>query len=206
MANYINLSNAPLLPNRRVYKTSGPAAEPVSLTEAKKQVEISGSDHDAQLTILIQAAREQWEADTQRALIARTLTLKLDSFYEFNFPILPVASITSVTYYDTGNASQTLSTNIYELDAAENKFRLKVDQDFPSTYGRYDAVTVTFVAGTNADSTTVPALEKQAMLMLVANYFDVNREDMVGVDMGAATGRISAYERLVRSFQRSSYP
>lgn len=193
-------------PARRAVRSTNPTSEPVSLTDAKKQVEVAGSDHDDHLALLIEAARLQWERDTQRVLIEHTWVLKMDGFREFKFSERPVASITSVSYYDTANASQTLATSIYQLDDAENAFRLKVDQVFPATYSRFDAVTVTYVAGEHSDSSTVPALDKQAMLLLIANYFDPNREDVYGVNMGDALGRISAYERLVRLNTRSTYP
>jgi len=42
---------------------TGPTAEPLTLAEAKKQVEISSTDtaHDNQLQMLIEDARQQWE-------------------------------------------------------------------------------------------------------------------------------------------------
>ena len=188
-------------PKRRAKRTTDPAVEPVSLTRAKKQVEVTGSDHDDHLAFLVQAAREQWEHDTQHILIQHTWTLKLDAFYELKFSERPVDSITSITYYDSGNDSQTLATSVYELDDAENALRLKVDQDWPTTYDRWDAVTITYVAGEHTSSSTVPALDQQAILLLVGHYFEFRDPNM-----GDAQREISSYESLVRRKLRSSYP
>lgn len=49
---------------------TGPTVEPLTLNEAKKQLEIATSDttHDGQLAQMIQEAREQWEHDTDSVL------------------------------------------------------------------------------------------------------------------------------------------
>lgn len=194
-------------PDRKASLSVEPAGEPVSLTLAKKHLEVSGSDHDAQIAHLIEAARRQWEHDTSRYSINQTWVLKLDMFYELRFNEQPVSSISSITYYDTANSSQTLSTDIYELDAAAGALRLKADQEWPGTYERWDAVTITYVVGGNADNSTVSSLDVQAMLLLVGYYFE-NRDmyGMTDINMGDATGKISAYEALVRRACRSSYP
>ena len=48
-------------------EVTGPVAEPVTLSEAKKHLELSldESQHDSHLAALIQAARQKWEHDTQ---------------------------------------------------------------------------------------------------------------------------------------------
>lgn len=181
---------------------TGPAAEPLSLTDAKKQLEIgSGTDHDDQINALIEAARQQWEHDTQAYLIEQTWRLRLPGFYEFQFSHRPVTAVSSVTYFDTGNTSQTLSSSIYQLDTANNRFRLAHDQDWPDTEGRWDAVTVNYTLGEHAAATTVPEIAKQAMKLLIGHYFE-NR-DMLMTD---AMMSLRAYESLVRRYMRSTYP
>jgi len=188
----------------RATVVTGPTSEPVTLTQAKKQLEISTSDtaHDDQLTLLIQAAREQWEHDTDSCCLTQTLSVTLEEWEddEIYLPKRPVQSITSITYYDTGNTQQTLSTSVYSLDAACRAVRLKYMQIWPAIVDRWDAVTVTYVAGyTNASS--VPAIAKQAILLLVGHYFE-NRDQLLGESMQT----LPVYESLVRRFMRSSYP
>lgn len=187
-------------PAERMVLSTGPAAEPVSATDAKKHLEISGAAHDYHVSLLIEAARQQWEHDTQEYLINQTWTLTTDSLMELRYPKRPVSSITSITYYDSGNSQQTLATSVYALDTADNTVRLKVDQSWPTVYERYDAVTHTVVLGDHSAATTVPAVAKQAMLLLIGNYFE-DREMMAG-----AMGNDRAYQALVRRYTRSSYP
>jgi uncharacterized phiE125 gp8 family phage protein len=181
---------------------TGPTTEPITIHEAKKQVDIATSDtaHDTALYLHMQAARQQWEHDTQEFYVEQTWRLKLPWLCEFAFTQRPVSLITSVQYYDSGNASQTLSTDIYELNEDAGELRLKYLQTFPTTSVRWDAVTVTYVLGESADSTTVPPVAKQAMLLLVGYYFALNRGDADGQHDQRA------YERLVAKYMRSTYP
>lgn len=188
----------------RATVVTAPTVEPVTLAEAKKQLEISQSDtaHDDQLTLLIQAAREQWEHDTDSCCLTQTLSVTLEEWEddEIYLPKRPVQSITSITYYDTANTQQTLSTSVYSLDAACRAVRLKYMQIWPSIVDRWDAVTVTYVAGYTS-TTTVPAIVKQAILLLVGHYFE-NRDQLLSESMQS----LPVYESLVRRFMRSTYP
>ena len=180
-----------------------PVIEPITLTEAKKQCELSLTDsaHDDQLTLLIQAAREQWEHDTDCSVISQTLYVHADCFGDkIPLPRRPISSITSIQYYDSANALQTLSSSIYTLNPSARCIELKYLQTWPDFVDRWDAVKVTYVAG-YASASAVPAIHKQAMLLLVGHYFE-NR-DML---MSDAITSVRAYESLVKKFMRSSYP
>jgi uncharacterized phiE125 gp8 family phage protein len=181
---------------------TAPASEPLTTDEAKAQCYIASSDtsHDQELLNLIQAAREQWEHDTDSAAITQTLKMNLPSFRDSAIQLLsrPVQSITSITYFDDGNATQTLATDVYSLDAAARCVRLNFDKVWPSTYTRWDAVTINYVAGYTSRQ-LVPAVAKQAMLLLVGYYFEQHGDNDRLYDM-------RAYEALVRRYMRSSYP
>lgn len=180
-----------------------PAAEPLTLTEAKKHLEIAPSDdvHDSQISGLIEAARRKWEHDTQTFYITRTMRVKLPYLCELQFPHKPVSSITSIQYYDSGNTSQTLSSSVYDLDADRSQIRLAYSQTWPTTSDRWDAVTITYVLGSHTDSTTVPEIAKAAMKLLIGFYFE-NR-DMLYTEQMQST---KPYEMLVANYMRSSYP
>lgn len=180
-----------------------PATEPISLSQAKKQLEIPTSDtaHDDQLTLLIQAAREQWEHDTDTAVITQALRVFADRFDsdEVYIPRRPIQSITSVKYFDSLNVQQTLPADVYNLNSSKRTIELAYLKLWPMTLERWDAIEITFVAGfTNAAA--VPAIAKQAMLLLVGYYFE-NR-DMIG----SMVTEVKAYENLVCRYQRASYP
>ena len=182
---------------------SAAASEPLTLAEAKKQAEIASgvTVHDTQLTEMISEVREQWEHDTDSVMITQTLSVTLDAFCDpFMLPVKPIQSLTSITYYDGANSSQTLSTDIYELDPTNRMVRLKYNQTYPTTASRWDAVTVTFVAGYGVAS-AVPSIAKRAMLLQVGKWF--NHTDMTH---GSAFAHDAEYNRLVSRFIRSTYP
>lgn len=182
---------------------TAPAAEPVSRVELKKHLEIPTSDttHDDQIDALIIAARQKWERDTQKFGIKRTMKIETDRFAQFVFPHEPIDSITSITYYDTGNSQQTLSADVYELDSGRRQLRLKYQQDWPSQADRWDAVTITYVLGSAEDSTGVDEIAKAAMKLLAGHYFE-NRDQILPDNMAG----MRAYEALVANYMRSSYP
>jgi uncharacterized phiE125 gp8 family phage protein len=182
---------------------TAPTAEPLTLAEAKKQLELAASDttHDEHLSNLIQSAREEWENDTEMICCTQTLRIKVDRMFdEFKLPHRPVQSVTSLVYFDSNNATATLATSVWDFDTARKLIRLKYNQDWPTWTPRYDAWTITYVCGYSDDGALVPAIAKQAMLLLVGYYFDANR----GENDKANDKR--AYEMLVNKFMRSSYP
>ena len=181
---------------------TGPTTEPVTLSEAKKQLEIASSDttHDVHLSALIQAAREQWEHDTDTVTCYQTLRLRIGSLYD-GFTLLrsPIHSITSIQYYDGNNALQTLSSSLYQLHV--DQFRLAYQVSLPATASRWDAWTITYKCGYSQDGQSVPEAAKAAIKLLVAHYF--GNRDML---MSEALQTMRPYEMLVRRYMRSSYP
>lgn len=176
------------------------STEPMTLAEAKKHLEIAEADdtHDAEVSSLISAARELWEHDTQTLTTRRTVTENLPNWPDecWRFHNRPVTSITSIQYYDAANSQQTLSTDIYQLDAPNRRLLLKVDQDWPSIENRWDAITVTYVAG----ELTVSEIAKSAMKLKIDELFELRgmTKDKNSVQR--------AYEMLLQRFCRSSYP
>lgn len=187
-----------------------PSVEPLSLQEAKKQLEISESDssHDDHIMRLVGAAREQFEHDTDSALCYQTWRIKTHQLKDkMVLPKRPINSIASITYYDSTNTTATLSTSIYQLDAAKRQLRLAYLQDWPDTVDRWDAFTITYKLGYSVDGRSVPMVAKQALLLLVGHYFE-NRDMLLSgtVAQNLSFSAMRAYEALVARFMRSSYP
>lgn len=181
---------------------TNPTAEPITLSEAKKHLEISVNDttHDVQLSALIQAAREQWEHDTDSVTCYQTLRLRLPSWMDGqSLPRSPIHSITSIQYYDGGNTLQTLSPSIYQLHV--DQIRIAYLQVLPGTSARWDAWSINYKAGYSQDGQLVPAIAKNAMLLLIGHYFE-NRDMLIS----EALQTMRPYEALVRRYMRASYP
>lgn len=166
-------------------QSTPPASEPLTLTEAKTHLRVSGSTEDALITSLISAAREMAEAYTSRQFITATYTMKIEDFPvgegPISLPRTPLGSVSSVTYLSTTGTSTTLSTDVYEVlsDNTRASIVLKPGQSWPNTRTEQrEAVTITFTAGYGAATTDVPESARAAMLLIVGTLFD-NRESVV---------------------------
>lgn len=181
-----------------------PTTEPLTLGEAKKQLEISISDttHDDHLTALVIAARQQWEDDTDSAVCNQTWKVETQEFVDgMKLPKRPVQSITTIQYYDGTNTLQTLASTVYQLHAGRGEIRLGYQQVLPATSARWDAWKITYLCGYGTDGTNVPGVAKRAMMLLIGYHFE-NR-DML---QNESTFNRSAYESLVLRYIRSTYP
>lgn len=150
--------------------TVAAASEPVTLAEAKAQCRVDGSDEDAYLDSLIAAARGHIESYCGTPLVSRTVTVKCDGFCDFAvFPVVPLTSVSSVSYVDSAGATQTLSTDVYEVrsDGLTASLALKNGQSWPSLQTG-SRVTVTAVVG----YASIPEAIKHAALLLIATWFD----------------------------------
>jgi len=148
----------------------------VSVTNVKAHLHIDTTDSDDVLTAYILAATSFVEESTRRRFLDTTETRTQSKFInEQRMRYSPLSSITSITYYDTDDAQQTLSTDVYGVVTGDaGHIYLKNNQSWPSLYNRPDAVTITFVAGYGAAS-AVPPWAAQAIKMLVGHWYE-NRE------------------------------
>lgn len=165
-------------PNEISWKvTAAPGAEPITLAQAKLQVKVEtgDTDDDALITALIIAARQYCEGYQNKAYINQTITLKMNRFVShIRLPRSPLGSVTSINYLDTAGDSQLLSTDVYAVDTTSKPglITLKANQFYPQVQRIHHAITIVYVAGTGADATNVPQTLKQAMLLLVAHWYD----------------------------------
>lgn len=160
-------------------QSSAPAAEPVTLAEAKLHLKVDAADDNDLITAMIAAARIMAEAYTQRQLITATYTLKMDDFPGgygiIQLPRTPIGTVTSITYIDTAGDSQTLAATVYEAITSDVSayIVLKPGQVWPGVQSeKFNAVTVTFTAGYGAASTAVPDAVRVGMLLLIADMYE----------------------------------
>lgn len=157
---------------------TGPVAEPVTLAEVKKHLEIADAidQHNTKLNTLIATARERAEAITNRQLMTATLELRLDKFpsgnEEIKLPRPPLQSVTSVKYQDTTDTQQTLSSANYKVITTREpgEVHLKFGQAWPVANYEDDVVIVRYVAGYTS-AANVPNTIKLAMLIMVSDWF-----------------------------------
>lgn len=154
---------------------------------------------------LIAAARGHCEQETGRQFCTATWQLKLPFFpragcnnwqlygvsqaaylgpedwRSIYLPRPKLASVTSVTYYDADNASQTFSSGSYTVIVGDpvGRIALNYAEVWPVTRPRQDAVTVTYVSGTAASS--VPDGVKHAMRLLIGHWYEHREQVTLGM-------------------------
>ncbi len=162
--------------------TVPPTEEPVSLEEAKAHARITDSNSDGVIDSFIVVAREACEGFTGRGLLTQTRQLVLDRFVDI-IPLpyaAPLQSVSSITYYDTNGALQTLATSVYDVDTIVRPAEvvLKPNQTWPETqYERINgAVTIEYIVGWSTPG-DVPERMKQGIRQFVA-YLELDRDGM----------------------------
>jgi uncharacterized phiE125 gp8 family phage protein len=176
--------------------TTQVTSEPVTLEEARAHLRIEpfGSPlvhpDDDYITALITTARAWLEEYLKRALATQTVTLVADKFPDgseyykaIKLPLAPVQYVDSVSYVDSNGATQTLATSVYEFDEYAFEIVLKYGQVWPVTRAQNNAVTVVYTAGyadgLSPDLYPVPAPIKQAMLLMIGNYYENRQQDVM---------------------------
>lgn len=180
--------------------------KPITSAEVKAQIGIDSSDTtwDTLIDSLIAAATgyiDGWSGILGRCIVSQTWEFRFDCFeYEIDLP-MPAASITSLQYYDTTDVLQTYSSSNYQLvqETDGSCICLYPTSTVPATsLNREDVVLVTAVCGYGAASVTPPAI-KQALLMIVANWFANREAAVVGASVAelpfAATALLAPYRR-----------
>lgn len=173
-------------------RTVEPTIEPVTLEELTAQVYASTPADDLLLWNYARTARAALEDMYRVAFLTQTWTWKLDSAlngrlwrddrdeYCLHIPLVPVASVSSITYVDDNGATQTWSSSLYQVQVSPRR-RTRIapayNETWPSLRGEtFGALTVTFVAGW-ASAAALPLPLKQAVLMYAA-FLYANRGDM----------------------------
>src|SRR5688572_26904894 len=116
----------------------------ITLALFKQHLKWDATDtsEDTIMQIYLTSAIKQAEAYTRRVIDPATWETYLDSFYDFDFDVAPINAITSVKYYDTANALQTLGAVNYTWinRGADAYARLEFESGLPELYDRHEPV------------------------------------------------------------------
>lgn len=153
------------------------ALEPVTLQQQKDWMRVTETEDDAQISLLITAAREYVEEFCGLRLMYTTETDYREQFDdEMELAKLPLSSVpaTGVVYIDTAGTTQTLSASVYDVDTVPKPglIRLAYGQTWPSHRQVPKAITITYVAGYGAAADSVPGRAKTAIMMLAAHWYE----------------------------------
>ncbi len=186
-----------------IYLLAGPAEEPVSLAEAKAFLRLDDTAEDALVTTLVTAARLHVEGTTARALLAQSWRLVLDCWpanRAVRLPVAPLLSLTAIAAYDEAGTKHELDGGQFEIDAATPQLFVPGEVAGMPLLRERQGIEIDYVAGYGDDAEDVPADLKQAVLALVAYWFE-HRD--TAVLSGPGNGEPATFERLVAGYRRA---
>jgi uncharacterized phiE125 gp8 family phage protein len=166
--------------------TTPPAAEPVTLEQAKMHLRCDDRDgegvliarpDDDLISSIIEAARDHVEKYCNARWAEQTLVCQCDSFSDFaRLPEGPLKSVTSVGYVDAAGDTQTLDAAIYEArkGGLEPSIGLQSGRSWPVTRPG-SRITLTAVFGGD-----VPKAVRQAILLFVGAWYENREESVIG--------------------------
>lgn len=159
---------------------AAPAAEPLSLSEAKLHLRVDVDADDLLITALIQAVRQWAEGVTNRALITQEWALTLPAFPGcslIRLPLPALLAVSSIEYLDADGDEMILNAADYHVVTSllPGAVHLADGKSWPSTATHPEAVTVTYTCGYGATAAAVPAAIRAAMLLQLGDLY-ANRE------------------------------
>ena len=176
----------------RLIRLSQPAAEPISLTDAKAHLRVDGSTDDALIGAMISAARDYCERYCNRAWAKADFMQVFPAFPESGGIELtdPGASdVIGIEYLDESGAPATIAGSSLTLDTDLGVI------DYALAWPVGTRVKVSYTAGADADLSApeyVPEAVMQAMLLVLTDMYE-NR----GAQQWQALYENPAAERLM---------
>ncbi len=163
-------------------RTVGPTDLPIDVEFIRDRVlRVMNDDiEDEWIERSIRGVAQQAEDYTQRALVRQTWQQVLSGFPASGQIVLerpPLIEVTSVAYYDGDNAVQELAGSPTGIEVVPSGAYSKAivravsGASFPGTYGRPDAVTVTFTAGYTDDQSPELEMINQGIALMVGELY-----------------------------------
>lgn len=161
-----------------------PAAEPITLEEAKQHLRVDGNEDDLLISSLIKLAREWCENYQNRKYITQTLELVLDEFPSTNYiefkNCSPIQNVESVKYYDNLGHEYIfdLTNYIVDTDSFVNRIILGYCKLWPTIQLQSaNAIRIRFTAGYGDTADKIQETIKWAMILQMKILYDDYRPE-----------------------------
>ena len=154
-------------------RLTGPAAEPITLDQAKSYLRVDHTDDDTLISAMIGAAREAIEEYTRRALITQTWGLTVPCIPADGQPLPrpPFQSVDSIRVFSGGSQSVITPSNHTDLYSEPVRFHLDA-QPTTSIDTRKDAWEIRYVCGYGDAAADVPKAIHNALKLLLAHFYE----------------------------------
>ena len=185
--------------------TVQPAAEPMTLAEAKLWLKVSQSLTDDEISGLLRTCREEGELQTGRSWLTKTMLLRLPCWPtdgEIELPNPPLLEVTSVKYYDESSVQQTLSSASYWTTASEERglITLKSTAEWPDLedLGRPFPIEILFVAGYGPAGSDLPGPAMNGYRLLLGHLMQNRTQEETGTIVSPRARGVDECWELIR--------
>ena len=151
-----------------------PAGEPLSLAEAKALLRVEHADDDAVITALIAAARGHVEALTRRALLTQTWRFVRDAWPADGRIAMrsgPLRSVIAARVFDAAGVAHMVDVQRFVVDVAAGVIASPA-WALPLPGRCAAGIELDVELGYGALASDVPAPLRQALLMILAHWYD----------------------------------
>jgi uncharacterized phiE125 gp8 family phage protein len=182
---------------------SPPAAEPVTLEEAKAHMRIDHAHEDVLISSLILTSRLHVETGLSLALITQSWTVQMDRWPKgdaVELPLAPLQAVTDVRVTHSDGSAGSIAATGYLVDLASRPARLVWNGMTPPRPGvRANGIEIDITAGFGAGGESVPAPLRHAILLLTAHWYE-HRDP---IEIGSSAAHIpDAVSDLIQPFRR----
>lgn len=157
---------------KRIVRLTQPAAEPITLTEAKAHLRVDDTAEDTLITAMISAARDYCERYCNRAWAEADFLETFDSFNDNGLPLTDPGAkeLIAIEYLSADGTPGTISVSDCTLDTELGI--IDYSGDWPAGATR---VKVSYTAGANADQSSpeyVPESVILAMKLVLTDMYE----------------------------------
>ena len=156
-----------------ITQITGPNALPITLTDAKNNLRVTGADDDQTIQRLMRSATDNIEMMTGQRLVTQTWDLYRDCLSEeMQIPYPPLQSVSYVKYLDADGAWQTLDTSLYTVDTYSFPGRIyrTYAATWPTVQYTPNSVQIRFVAGYGTAQQVPARFVDMILLDMKRNY------------------------------------
>lgn len=164
---------------RSILRLTQPSVEPVSVSMARQHLRVDDDTDNLYIASLISVAREMAEVELDRTLLTTRWQMKLDGFPagDIRLPRPPMSLIQTsvvVSYVPSDGTVATLPSSEYRVDntSTPGVIRPLYSGTWPTYLNDANSVTVTWWAGYGDDGGQVPAVIKNAMLLILTELYE----------------------------------
>ena len=163
----------------------------LTTAEAKQHLRVANSADDSYIDNLIFAATKMAESycniQIMKASCVQIADCWEDTFELYQSPVQNSGeiSVESIKYYDGDNVLQTWAVTNYIVDNSYTPARIGIapDKTYPTITRRLNSIEIKYGSGYE-NSNEVPKLLKQAILILVGQWYENRQEAIVGRSVG----------------------